>query len=76
MSSHKKLSSLSEKDTAVVLGLCGGQEFQRTMSELGLLPGCRFEVVSKSPGHGKVLINTSRGRLALGHGMAEKIIVG
>ncbi len=70
------LDKLVEGQKAIVKALAGGREFQRVVVNLGVTPGCRLEVISKSPGCGRVLVLTERGRIALGHGMAEKILVG
>jgi Fe2+ transport system protein FeoA len=69
----KNLAELKSGDKAVVLGLSGGCNMQRKLAEMGLTPGCRFEIISSSS-TGRVLITTPRGRLAIGHGMAEKIV--
>ncbi|MBN2640553.1 MAG: ferrous iron transport protein A [Victivallales bacterium] len=76
MQLKKTLDTLLEGQKAIVKALAGGREFQHSVVNLGLTPGCRLEVISKSPGGGRILILTDRGRIALGHGMAEKILVG
>ena len=70
-----RLSELKSGDRAIVKGFerCGS-ECQYNLSAIGLRAGCEIEIVNKGHG-GRVLINSSNGRVALGHGMAEKVIV-
>ncbi|MCP3966871.1 MAG: ferrous iron transport protein A [Lentisphaerae bacterium] len=70
----KTLADLKNGDKAVVIGLTDGSGMQRNLADLGISQGCRMEVIS-SGGCGRVLLSTSRGRIALGHKMAEKVLV-
>ena len=69
-----KLCEMSEGNAGRVLALEGGQNFQTQMMEIGLCPGCVFEV-SGTGGGGRMLLLTNHGRIAIGHGMAEKIVI-
>jgi Fe2+ transport system protein FeoA len=51
---------------------CG---FVRRVMEMGLTPGARVTVVSSAPFHGPVEVLVRGSRLALGRGIAERIIV-
>ncbi|QSH42333.1 ferrous iron transport protein A [Lentisphaerota bacterium ZTH] len=70
----KFLAELKNGDKAVVSGLTGGTGMQRNLADIGISPGCRLEVIS-SGGCGRLLLSTSRGRIAVGHKMAGKVIV-
>jgi len=51
---------------------CG---FVRRVMEMGLTPGTRITVVSSAPFHGPVEVVVRGSRLAVGRGVAERIIV-
>jgi Fe2+ transport system protein FeoA len=68
------LCDLTEGKAGRVLALKGGQNFQNEMMEIGLCPGCIFEVAGTGGG-GRMLLLTNHGRIAIGHGMAEKIVI-
>jgi Fe2+ transport system protein FeoA len=57
-----------------VVGLKGGTGFHRRVADMGLVPGARIELICRQH-HGPVLIDLKGSRLALGRGMAHKIIV-
>ena len=49
--------------------------FQRRLEDMGLTPGTKVTVVKSAPFHGPVELLVRGSRLALGRGMAERIIV-
>ncbi|MEM4247773.1 MAG: FeoA family protein, partial [Candidatus Nanoarchaeia archaeon] len=53
----------------------GGKEFQRRFAALGLAKGCEIEVLKSSTLKGPVIVSFFGAKLALGHGMADKIMV-
>jgi Fe2+ transport system protein FeoA len=70
-----KLSDLNSGDHATVLRFEGcGSECRYNLASIGLREGCKVEVISKTNG-GRMLVNSSNGRVALGHGMAGKVMV-
>jgi DtxR family Mn-dependent transcriptional regulator len=56
-------------------GFGRGWGFEQRLMDLGLTPGTRVTVVKSAPFHGPVEILVRGSRLALGRGMAEKILV-
>lgn len=70
----QKLCEVIEGGAGRVIAFEGGKSFQTQMMELGLCPGCIFEVAGTGGG-GRMLLLTKNGRIALGHGMTEKILV-
>ena len=69
------LVQLSYRKTAVIKRLEGGREFQRKVSDLGIRIGKQVEIVSCQPFRGPLVIKIDSMRIALGRGMASKIIV-
>ena len=70
----QNLCEVAEGKAGRVIAFNGGKKFQTQMMEMGLCPGCIFEVAGTGGG-GRILLLTKNGRIALGHGMGEKIIV-
>lgn len=68
------LANLREGTRGVIVALRGGIGLQRKLADMGLNPGCRFELIGVVPG-GRVMLDTNHGKLALGHGMAEQVLV-
>ncbi|MDD5448877.1 MAG: FeoA family protein [Actinomycetota bacterium] len=52
----------------------GGAGLQKRLADMGLMPGTRVRLVQKQE-RGPVLIELKGSRLALGRGMAHKIMV-
>ena len=49
--------------------------FQRRLEDMGLTPGTNVVVVKSAPFHGPIEISVRGSRLAIGRGMAERILV-
>ncbi len=65
----------SEKGSRVsAVGLTGGGCLARRLTDMGLYRGATIEVLSGGR-HGPVIIRLGSSRLALGRGMARKILV-
>jgi len=56
-------------------GFGRGWGFEQRLMDLGLTPGTKVTVVKSAPFHGPVEILVRGSRLALGRGMADKILV-
>ena len=70
------LTELHEGEHATVRELRGGMEFKRKIIAMGLMPGIEIETRKARPkSHGPIVVAFLDSRLALGHGMAEKIHV-
>lgn len=72
----RPLANLGSGQSGVVVALGGGRQFESRMVSMGLCPGCLITVLRASHGGcGPVVVGIGATRLALGHGMAEKIYV-
>ena len=56
-------------------GKGGGWRFEKRLMDLGLTPGAQVTVVKSCPFSGPVEILVRGSRLALGRGMAERVLV-
>ena len=83
---EKKLSQLKPGETGVIVSIQAltmhnrrhrrhGWGFQRRLEDMGLTPGTRVMVVKSAPFHGPIEISVRGSRLAIGRGMAERILV-
>jgi ferrous iron transport protein A len=68
------LNSAPEGAELVVLSAFGGHEFQRKIAALGIYPGEKLQIMERG-NCGGLIIKVKGSRLALGHGMCEKIKV-
>ena len=69
------LSRIPRGRKATVVALAGGRGFQDHIVNMGLNVGCEIEVIHSSSGRGgPTLIAAGQTRLAIGHGMASKIM--
>jgi Fe2+ transport system protein FeoA len=57
-----------------IVGLNAGQGLQGRLAAMGLVPGTPVEVIRNSP-RGPFIVSVRGTRIALGHGMAQKIMV-
>ena len=73
------LTALKAGETGTVASIKGGYErkwaFRKRLMDMGLTPRTRVTVVKLAPFHGPVEILVRGSRLALGRGMAERILV-
>jgi Fe2+ transport system protein FeoA len=73
---RQKLNTIAAGRKGVVVALLGGRHFQERLVSMGINVGCEIEVLHSSHHHnGPTLIVTGETRLAIGQGMAEKILV-
>jgi Fe2+ transport system protein FeoA len=49
--------------------------FQKRLEDMGLTPGTRVTVIKSAPFHGPIELQVRGSRLAVGRGMAERILV-
>ena len=72
----RPLSRLRKNEKGVVLALEGGRRFIHRMTGMGLNVGSPVDVVQSGDGQdGPTLVATGETRLAIGHEMAERIMV-
>jgi Fe2+ transport system protein FeoA len=69
------LSRLPAGAAATVVSLAGGRQFQSRLVSMGLTVGCGLTVLRSSGSGGPALIATGTTRLAIGRGMADRILV-
>jgi len=70
------LSRLKAGQVATVKSLAGGHQFQHRLVSMGLNVGCTVKVIRAGAAlGGPVLVALGQTRLAIGRGMAEKILV-
>lgn len=58
-----------------VSGIDGGHEVRSRLATMGLLPGVILSVLQRGPLGGPVLIEVDGTRIALGRGVARKVLV-
>ena len=68
------LSMASSGEIVTVSAVRAGWGLQRRLADLGLTPGVQIRVISRGR-PGQVLLDVRGSRLALGHGVAQKIMV-
>jgi len=83
---EKKLSELKPGERGVIVSIQAltrshghhrrrGWGFRRRLEDMGLTPGTRVMIVKSAPFHGPIEIHVRGSRLAIGRGMAERILV-
>ena len=68
------LSSVDSGKEVTLIDIEGGKGIRSKLYSMGLLPGVNIRVLNQS-GYGPVIITVKVHRLAIGPGMADKIIV-
>ena len=69
------LNELKTKESATVINILGGDEVKRRVETLGIRPGKSLVKISAHFWRGPVTILLGKTKIAIGHGMANKIIV-
>jgi DtxR family Mn-dependent transcriptional regulator len=73
------LTTLKKGESGRVAFINGGHgkggRFEKRLMDMGLTPGTTVTVVKSAPFHGPLEVIVRGSRLALGRGMAERIIV-
>jgi ferrous iron transport protein A len=75
---HKNLNTLTQMQagqTGTVVEIRGGFRLVRRLNALGIFPGKRITKISSMLARGPVTIEVDRGQVAMGFGMANRIIV-
>lgn len=72
---QKTLADLSPGETARIVAISGpGRGLRLRLHSLGLRPGARVRLINRGPG-GPVLVEVDGYRLALGRGVARRVLV-
>ena len=75
MKSQVRLAAMSSEQEGVVIQVLGGLGVTRRLDVLGIRPGARLKVTSRSPLRGPVTVRIGNAQIALGFGMASKIVL-
>ncbi len=75
MKAREDLSAMRGGQAGVVAEIRGGFGLMRRLDVMGIRPGARLTVTSRSPLRGPVTVRLGNTQVALGFGMACKIIV-
>ena len=69
------LTKLKAKQKAVVIDIQGGDEVSKRLGALGIRPGRELTMISSHFWRGPVSVIAGKTKIAIGHGMAHKIMV-
>ncbi|MFP4661482.1 MAG: ferrous iron transport protein A [Halanaerobiales bacterium] len=69
------LNQLKKSTPAVVVDLKGGHHLTKKLNAMGIRVGKEVTKVSDSFFRGPVTLEIDRAKVAIGHGMADKILV-
>ncbi|MBC7318010.1 ferrous iron transport protein A [Candidatus Bipolaricaulota bacterium] len=70
------LSQLPPGEAGQVYAVLGpGRGVQLRLLSLGLRPGATVRVLGRGPGHGPLLVEVNGTRVALGRGVAHRVLV-
>ncbi len=70
-----KLSQLNPNESGVVTEIRGGRNLLNRLNALGIRPGKKITKISSVFSNGPVTILVDRAQIAVGHGMADKIML-
>jgi len=68
------LTNVDPGKEVTIMDINGGRGVRSKLYSMGLIPGIKLKVLNRN-GSGPVMIAVKDSRLAIGHGMAQKIIV-
>ena len=71
----KDLTQLAEGESGVVVGIYGGHGLNQRLESLGIRVGKKVTKVSSQLMRGPVTLRVDNGQVAMGFGMASKIMV-
>ena len=69
------LTQLKAGQTATVKEIRGGNDVAHRLSSLGIRPGKEITHVSSHFWRGPITVRIGKSKVAIGHGMAQRIIV-
>lgn len=72
--SIKLLTQIKKGQECICVTMCEGENCKRKLMDMGLVPGERIQVMH-NVGHGPITVYVKGVKLALGHGLAEKVRV-
>lgn len=69
------LTDLEAKKTATIKKILGGQKTVQRLEALGIRPGEKITKISSHFWKGPVTVKIGTSKVAIGHGMAQKIVL-
>ena len=69
------LTQLKPKQDAVVKEIIGGYGVAKRLESMGIRPGKKITMISSHFWRGPVTVMVGKAKVAIGHGMAQKILV-
>jgi len=77
MNAKKQVSvaRMGSGQTGTVVQITGGKGLSQRLQALGVRPGKKITKVSSMFGHGPVTVQVDNTQIAIGFGMADKIII-
>jgi ferrous iron transport protein A len=69
------LTRLGAKQTAVIKEISGGYGVTHRLESMGIRPGKSITMISAHFWRGPITVMIGKAKVAIGHGMAQKIIV-
>lgn len=71
----KSLADMKVNERGTIVEIQGGEAFSRRLEAIGMVPGKTILKTSAVSSRGPVTIEIDRACLALGYGMAERVLV-
>ncbi len=68
------LAMVSDKDEVKLVEIHGGRRMRKRLADLGLNIGMTLRVIQHN-GHGPIILAVKDARMAIGRGMAQRILV-
>ena len=69
------LTKVKMKQTAVVKEIIGGYDVIRRLESMGIRPGKKVTMISSHFWRGPVTVMVDKSKVAIGHGIAQKVLV-
>ncbi|HQO57602.1 MAG TPA: FeoA family protein [Candidatus Omnitrophota bacterium] len=69
-----RLTTIKSGEKVILISVDGGRSSEKRLLDMGLMPGEEIKVIN-NPGCGSLTVNLKGARVALGHGLASKLIV-
>lgn len=80
------LTGLKDGESGIIIAITGSPRhghgrfghnwgFKQRLEDMGLTPGTKVTIVKSAPFHGPIELQVRGSRLAIGRGMAERILV-
>jgi ferrous iron transport protein A len=70
-----KLTEMKAKQTAVVIDILGGQGVENRLGTMGIRRGKKVTMISTHFWRGPITVLVDKMKVAIGHGIAQKILV-